>query len=124
MDNTPFDAIRHSRKPVVTAVNGIAQGGGLLISILSDVAVASDRATFRAPEIYRGIADTHYSQILPHQVGIARARDLLLSGRTLNAAEACEWGLVTRVVPHDSLLAAAMQVLTDCCWGAPDARRE
>ena len=92
MDVTPFDAVRHSAKPVVSAINGIAFGGGMMIAMLSDVAVASDRATFRSPEIYRGIADTHYSQILPQQVGIARARDLLLSGRTLTAAEACEWG--------------------------------
>ncbi|MEY2454239.1 MAG: hypothetical protein QOD92_3813 [Acidimicrobiaceae bacterium] len=124
MDLTPFDAVRHSAKPVVSAINGIAFGGGMMIAMLSDVAVASERATFRAPEIYRGIADTHYSQILPHQVGIARARDLLLSGRTLDAAEACAWGLVTRVVPHDELLAAATKVLTECCWGAPEARRE
>jgi enoyl-CoA hydratase/carnithine racemase len=124
MDVTPFDAVRHSAKPVVSAINGIAHGGGMMIAMLSDVAVASDRATFRSPEIYRGIADTHYSQILPQQVGIARARDLLLSGRTLTATEACEWGLVTRVVAHDELMAAATQVLTECCWGAPEARRE
>jgi enoyl-CoA hydratase len=124
MDLTPFDAIRHSAKPVVSAINGIAFGGGMMIAMLSDVAVASERATFRAPEIYRGIADTHYSQILPQQVGIGRARDLLLSGRTLDAREACEWGLVTRLVPHDSLLDVATQVLKECCWGAPAARRE
>ena len=125
MDVTPFDAVRHSAKPVVSAVNGIAQGGGMMIAMLSDVAVASDRATFRSPEIYRGIADTHYAQILPHQVGIARARDLLLSGTDARPpTEACDWGLVTRVVPHDELLDAATQVLTECCWGAPAARRE
>jgi enoyl-CoA hydratase/carnithine racemase len=124
MDVTPFDAIRHSAKPVVSAVNGIAQGGGMMIAMLSDIAVASDRATFRSPEVYRGIADTHYAQILPHQVGIARARDLLLSGRTLSAPEALEWGLVTRVVPHEQLLDAATTVLRECAWGAPRARAE
>ena len=124
MDVTPFDAVRHSAKPVVSAINGICFGGGMMIAMLSDVAVASERATFRSPEIYRGIADTHYSQILPQQVGIARARDLLLSGRTLNATEACDWGLVTRLVAHDELMAAATQVLIECCWGAPEARRE
>jgi enoyl-CoA hydratase/carnithine racemase len=124
MDITPFDAVRHSAKPVVSAINGIAQGGGMMIAMLSDVAVASERATFRSPEVFRGIADTHYAQILPHQVGIARARDLLLSGRKLSAAEACDWGLVTRVVAHDELLDTASQVLTECCWGAPTARRE
>jgi enoyl-CoA hydratase/carnithine racemase len=108
----------------VSAVNGIAHGGGLMIAMLSDVAVASERATFRAPEVFRGIADTHYAQILPQQIGVARARDLLLSGRTLSAAEAVAWGVVTRVVAHDELLDAATGVLVQCCYGAPGARAE
>lgn len=122
MDNTPFDAIRRSPKPVVCAVNGIAQGGGMMMAMLADVAVASDRATFRAPELLRGIADTNYAQVLPRQVGPARARDLLLTGRTLSAAEAVEWGLVARVVPHEDLLPAALDVLEACCRTAPGAR--
>ena len=121
-DVLPFDALRNSAKPVVSAINGLAQGGGMMIAMLSDVAVASDRATFRAPELFRGIADTHYAQILPHHVGFARARDLLLTGRTLDAREAVDWGLISRVVPHDELLEAATQVLTECCWAAPRAR--
>ena len=124
MDNTPFDAIRRSRKPVVCAVNGLAQGGGLLISMLADVTVASDRSTFRAPELFRGIADTYYGQILPRQVGPARARDLLLTGRTVTATEAEAWGLVARVVPHDELEAAALDVLAWCCRTAPQARAD
>ena len=122
MDNTPFDAIRNSRKPVVCAVNGIAQGGGLMIAMLADVTVASDTATFRAPELFRGIADTNYGQILPRQIGPARARDMLLTGRTVTAAEALEWGLVARVVPPDELQSAAAEVLADCCRAAPQAR--
>lgn len=122
MDNTPFDTIRRSPKPVVSAVNGIAQGGGMMIAMLSDVAVASERATFRAPELFRGIADTNYGQVLPRQVGPARARDLLLTGRTLTAAEAEDWGLVSRVVPHDELLAAATDALRAACRTAPGAR--
>ncbi|MCU1392447.1 MAG: Enoyl-CoA hydratase/isomerase [Ilumatobacteraceae bacterium] len=124
MDNTPFDAVRHSPKPVVCAVNGLAQGGGLMIAMLADVAVASDRATFRAPELMRGIADTNYAQILPRQIGPARARDMLMTGRTVTAAEAAEWGLVARTVPHDELEAVAMDALTWCCRSAPDARNE
>ena len=72
MENTPFDALRQCVKPVVSAVNGICQGGGLIIAMLSDMAVVSDRAVFRAPELYRGIADTHYAQILTRQIGPAR----------------------------------------------------
>ena len=88
MENTPFDALRQSVKPVVSAVNGICQGGGLIIAMLSDMAVVSDRAVFRAPELYRGIADTHYAQILARQIGPGRACDLLFTGRRLSAAEA------------------------------------
>ena len=100
MDSVPFEAIRNSRKPMVSAVNGICQGGGLLMAMLSDVAVAADGATFRCPELYRGIADTGYAAYLPAQIGPARARDMLFTGRTVGADEACSWGLVSRVVPH------------------------
>src|SRR3954447_11431057 len=115
MDNTPFEAVRLSRNPVVCAVNGLAQGGGMMIAMLADVAVASDRATFRAPELFRGIADTNYGQILPRQIGPARARDMLMTGREITAAEALDWGLVARIVPHEQLLEAAHEALASCC---------
>ena len=124
MDNTPFDAVRRSAKPVVCAVNGLAQGGGLMIAMLADVSVASDRATFRAPELMRGIADTNYAQILPRQIGPARARDMLITGRTVTAVEAAEWGLVARTVAHDDLEAAALDALAWSCRSAPGARAE
>jgi len=124
MDNTPFDAVRHATKPVVCAVNGLAQGGGLMISMLADVSIASDRATFRAPELFRGIADTNYAQILPRQIGPARARDMLLTGRAVSATEAADWGIVARVVPHDELIESALDVVAWCCRTAPDARNE
>jgi enoyl-CoA hydratase/carnithine racemase len=122
MDNTPFDAVRHAVKPMVCAVNGVCQGGGLVIAMLCDVAVASDQATFRAPELFRGIADTHYGQVLPRQIGPARARDMLLTGREVSAVEAADWGLVSRVVPHEDLMTEAVAVLEQCCRTAPDAR--
>jgi enoyl-CoA hydratase/carnithine racemase len=124
MDVVPYEAIRTSRKPVVCAVNGIAQGGGLMIAMLADVTVASERATFRAPEVFRGIADTGYAQVLPWQIGPARARDMLLTGRTVSAADAVAWGLVARVAPHDELLPAAREALEWCARGAPSARAE
>jgi enoyl-CoA hydratase len=122
MDNTPFDALRQAHKPVVSAVNGICQGGGLMIAMLSDVCVASDQATFRAPELLRGIADTNYAQVLPRQIGPSRARDMLFTGRSVSAQEALDWGLVSRVVPHDELLGAASEALRQCCRTAPNAR--
>ncbi|OBG90471.1 crotonase [Mycobacterium sp. E3251] len=122
MDVTPFDSLRQSAKPVVAAVNGLAQGGGLQIALCSDMAVVSDRATFRVPELYRGIADTYYSQMLARVIGPVRARDLMFTGRVLSAQEAVDWGLVARVVPHDDLMAAAREVLAQCCRTAPHAR--
>jgi enoyl-CoA hydratase/carnithine racemase len=122
MDVVPFEAIRNSRKPVVSAVNGICQGGGLLMAMLSDVAVVADGATFRCPELYRGIADTGYAAYLPAQIGPARARDMLFTGRTIDAEEACSWGLVSRVVPQDDLLEEARRALVACCRSAPQAR--
>src|SRR5689334_20997528 len=74
MDVTPFETLRQSVKPVVSAVNGLCQGGGLQIALCSDMTVVSDRATFRVPELLRGIADTYYSQMLARLIGPVRAR--------------------------------------------------
>jgi enoyl-CoA hydratase len=124
MDVLPFDTIRRSPKPVVVAVNGLCQGGGLMIAMVADLAVASERATFRAPELLRGIADTYYGQILPRQIGPARARDFLLTGRQIDAEVALEWGLVARTAEHHSLTNEATAALTECCYMAPRARAE
>ncbi len=86
MDVTPFETLRQSVKPVVSAVNGLCQGGGLQIALCSDMAVVSERATFRVPELFRGIADTYYSQMLARLIGPVRTRDLMFTGRTLTAA--------------------------------------
>lgn len=122
MDITPFDALRTSAKPVVSAVNGLCQGGGLQIALCSDLSVVSDRATFRVPELFRGIADTYYSQMLARLIGPVRTRDLMFTGRVLSAAEARDWGMVSRVVAHDALPAVARDVLAQCCRTAPRAR--
>jgi enoyl-CoA hydratase/carnithine racemase len=121
-DILPFLAVRDSRAPVISAVNGLCQGGGLLIALLSDIAVASDRATFRAPELLRGIPDAFYASALPAHVGVAVARDLLLSARVVDAEEALRIGLISRVVPHDDLREAAREAAHQVLRTAPDAR--
>ncbi len=121
-DILPFLAIRDSRAPVIAAVNGLCQGGGLLIAMLSDIAVASDRATFRAPELLRGVPDAFYAAVLPAHVGLAVARDLLLSARVIDAAEAQRLGLISRVVPHDELRSAALEAAHQVLRTAPSAR--
>lgn len=122
MDVTPFETLRQSVKPVVSAVNGLCQGGGLQIALCSDMAVVSDRATFRVPELFRCIADTYYSQVLARLIGPVRTRDLMFTGRTFTGQEAVDWGMVARVVPHGGLLDAAREVLGQCCRTAPAAR--
>jgi enoyl-CoA hydratase/carnithine racemase len=121
-DILPFLAIRDSRAPVVSAVNGICQAGGLLIAMLADICVASDRATFRVPELLRGIPDATYAAVLPAHVGIAVARDLLLSARRFDAAEAQRIGLISRVVPHDQLRDAALEATKEILQTPPMAR--
>jgi enoyl-CoA hydratase/carnithine racemase len=123
-DVLPFLAIRDSNAPVIAAVNGICQAGGLLIAMMADIAVASDRATFRVPELLRGIPDATYAAALPAHVGMAVARDLLLSGRTFDAAEAHRIGLLSRIVPHDDLRVAAVDAAHQVLRSAPAARAQ
>jgi len=123
-DVLPFDTLRQSVKPVVSAVNGICQGGGLLIALCSDLAVVSELATFRVPELLRGISDTYYAQLLVRLIGPVRTRDLMFTGRRLTAAEALDWGLVSRVVPHDELIKTATEALVQIVQTAPEARRD
>ena len=121
-DVLPFLAIRDSRAPVVAAVNGICQAGGLLIAMLADIAVASDRATFRVPELLRGIPDATYAAVLPAHVGLAVARDLLLSARRFDALEAQRLGVISRVVPHDQLKESALTAVREILQTPPMAR--
>jgi enoyl-CoA hydratase/carnithine racemase len=121
-DILPFLAIRDSRAPVIAAVNGICQAGGLLIAMMADIAVASDRATFRVPELLRGIPDATYAAALPAHVGLAVARDLLLSARRFDAVEAQRLGVISRVVRHDDLRPAAIEAAQQVLQTAPDAR--
>ncbi len=121
-ETLPFVAIRESSAPVIAAVNGICQAGGLLIAMMADIAVVSERATFRVPELLRGIVDSTYAATLPAHVGLAVARDLLLSARSLDAAEAQRIGLVSRVVPHEELRGAALTAVSEVLRTAPEAR--
>lgn len=121
-DILPFVTIRDSRAPVVAAINGICQAGGLLIAMMSDIAVASDRATFRAPELLRGIVDATYAAALPAHVGIAVARDLLLTGRRFDAEEAVRLGVISRVAPHEQLRDAAVEAVGEILQTGPLAR--
>ncbi|MCF8208793.1 MAG: enoyl-CoA hydratase [Rhodoferax sp.] len=110
-----WETIRSVRKPVIAAVSGFALGGGCELAMMCDFIIASDNAKFGQPEIKLGIIPgAGGTQRLPRAVGKAKAMDLALTGRMMDAAEAERSGLVSRVVPADKLqdeaLAAALMV--------------
>ncbi len=100
-----WETIRSVRKPVIAAVAGFALGGGCELAMMCDIIVAADNARFGQPEIKLGvIPGAGGTQRLPRAVGKAKAMDLVLTGRMMDAAEAERSGLVSRVVPADKLL--------------------
>src|SRR5437899_3749220 len=121
-DLLPFVQFERCPKIVLLAVNGMCQGGGLNMVLMSDLAVASTRATFRAPELLRGVADCFLGARLAARVGIARAKMLLFTAAQLTAAEAVAMGLVSRVVPHAELEAAIAETIAQVRQTGPQAR--
>src|SRR5687768_9784799 len=97
--------VKATRKPWVAAVNGFALGGGCELAMMADFIIASDKAKFGQPEIKLGVVPgMGGSQRLTRAIGKAKAMELILTGRTIDAAEAERAGLVARVVPADTLL--------------------
>ena len=104
-----WDSVGRCRKPVIAAVAGFCLGGGCEIAMLCDIIIAADTAKFSQPEITVGVMPGGGgTQRLTRSVGKARAMELCLTGRIIDAAEADRIGLVSRVVPAESLLAEAM----------------
>ena len=102
---------RNARKPVIAAVAGFALGGGCELVMQCDIVIAADTAKFGQPEIKLGIIPgIGGTQRLPRAVGKAKAMDLILTGRMMDAAEAERAGLVSRVVPAASLMDEAMKL--------------
>ena len=96
--------------PIIAAVNGVAAGLGATLALMSDVIFASDKARIGDTHVRAGlVAGDGGAVIWPYLIGPHRAKELLMSGRLLNADEAGEIGLVNRVVPADDLLDEAMQ---------------
>jgi len=122
LDLLPFRQLELTTKLVLTVVNGLCQGGGLNMVLCSDISVASDRATFRAPELLRGVADPFLAARLPLRVGVARAKHLLFTAAIIDAAEAERIGLVGKVVAHDRLLDEVERVLDQIRLTGPSAR--
>jgi enoyl-CoA hydratase/carnithine racemase len=121
-DHFPFRHLARCRKIVVAAVNGICFAGGLNLVLYADVALASERARFRAPELLRGTPDPWMAARLPHFVGEGAARYLLFTAAELDAREAAALGLVGKVVAHEAFEAQVEWTLEQIRLTAPRAR--
>jgi enoyl-CoA hydratase len=105
-----WDRVSRARKPVVGAVAGFALGGGCELAMQCDIVIAADTAKFGQPEIKLGvIPGIGGTQRLTRAIGKAKAMDLVLTGRMMDAVEAERSGLVARVVPAASLMDEAMK---------------
>ncbi len=104
-----WEAVGSTRKPVIAAVRGYALGGGCELAMMCDLIVAGDTAQFGQPEIKIGIIPgAGGTQRLTRAIGKAKAMDLVLTGRLMDAAEAERSGLVARVVAHDKVVDEAV----------------
>ena len=104
-----WETIRSIRKPVIAAVAGFALGGGCELAMMCDFIIAADTAKFGQPEIKLGIIPgAGGTQRLPRAIGKAKAMDMVLTGRMMDAAEAERGGLVSRVVPLAELMSVTL----------------
>jgi enoyl-CoA hydratase len=111
-----WENVTHARKPLIAAVAGFALGGGCELAMMCDVLIAADTAKFGQPEIKLGIIPgAGGTQRLPRAVGKAKAMDLVLTARMMDAAEAERAGLVSRVVPAAELIATAIAAAETIC---------
>jgi enoyl-CoA hydratase len=111
-----WETLRSIRKPIIAAVSGFALGGGCEVAMMCDIIIAADNARFGQPEIKLGIIPgAGGTQRLPRAVGKAKAMDLALTGRMMDAQEAERAGLVSRVVPLDKLMDEALSAALSIC---------
>lgn len=104
--------MRRMPQPVLAAINGVAYGGGMCLSLAAELRIAGESAEFNATGIVNGLTSTELgaSWLLPRLVGAAHSNDMLLTGRKIDAAEALRMGLVSRVLPDDKLLPAVLEL--------------
>jgi enoyl-CoA hydratase len=117
------DGFRRLGVPVIARINGYALGAGLELAAACDLRVASERAMFGMPEVRVGIPSVVEAALLPRLIGYGRARRLLLTGETIDAAEALAWGLVDGVAPREELDAAVERFAAAILAGGPRAIR-
>jgi methylglutaconyl-CoA hydratase len=120
-----FDGFEALPQPVIAAVNGVALGGGLELALACDLRIASEAAQLGLPEVGLGIIPgAGGTQRLPRVIGLARAKDLILTGRRVGAAEALAMGLVGQVVPAAGLGEAVLALAERVARNAPISLRQ
>ena len=107
-----FRTLEQIARPAIAVVDGAALGGGCELVMACDMAIASDRARFGQPEIKLGVYPPVAAVLLPHVIGDKRARELILTGELIDAAEAARLGLVNYVVPVNQLQGKTLEVLS------------
>lgn len=106
-----LEKVAHARKPIIAAVSGYCLGGGCELAMMCDIIIAAENAKFGQPEITLGVMPgIGGTQRLPRAIGKAKAMDLILTGRMMEAKEAESCGLVSRIVPTDDLMEQAQAV--------------
>jgi len=119
-----YQQINNLPKPVIAAVNGPAVAGGCGLATVCDIIIASDKARFGYPETSIGFVAAVVSLYLIRQIGERRAKELLLTGKIINASEAYEIGLVNKVVKHEILDEKVKELETQLLKNSPDALRQ
>jgi enoyl-CoA hydratase len=115
-----FDGLEQLEKPVIAAINGPCVGGGVDLVLACDLRIAATEAFFLVPEVRLGlIPDLGATQRLPRLVGVARAKEMILTGRRFSAEECLAMGLLNRVVARDALTNAVHAMAADLAAGGP-----
>lgn len=117
----PFSR-RTGKKPVIAAVNGIAMGGGMEFTANCDLVIASEKAVFALPEVKRGLIP--FAGVLPRIIriiGLQKASEFALTGRTIDAQEAFSWGFVNKVVTPEQCVPEAIRYASMIAENSPDA---
>jgi enoyl-CoA hydratase len=119
-----FDDIQKITKPIIAAISGYCLGGGLELAMACDILVAGENARFGQPEINIGVMPgAGGTQRLARAIGKYKAMDLILTGRQISAREAFDYGLLSRVVPDESVMREAKRVALEIAMKSPLATR-
>ncbi len=113
--------MRQMPQPILAAINGVAYGGGMCLSLAAELRIAGESAEFNSTGIVNGLTSTELgaSWLLPRLVGAAHSNDMLLTGRKIDAAEALRMGLVSRVLPDDELMPEVLALAARMCEFSP-----